>query len=328
MGLRAVRGWLVGLVACGLAGLLPAGRGARAEEPAAAAPETIFVGAYVTLIHGIDLKAGSFGVDFWVWFRWSGHGPSPLDSFEVIGGRVLSKSNVIRKSLAGGLEYHAARVSASILQPWDLRRFPFDDHTLHIRIEDSERDALTAVYAADSVNAGIDPDVRVSGWRVAGHEDAVIEQVYRSNYGDTSLPTGAHARYSRYVFSARLERDGAGRFFKFFAGLFIATLASWCAFFVRPKDAGPRVSVSIGALFAAAAVTIAINNQMPDAGALTFADKMVFLSLGTILASLIGTVSALALHYREREALHRRLDRVGQFAVPIVYAAILWQILP
>lgn len=328
MVMRAVRGWVAAGVVFGVASLMPAGRSARAEAPAEAGPETIVVGAYVTLIHGIDLKAGSFGIDFWLWFRWSGRGQSPLDSFEVIGGRVLSKTNVIKKALPGGLEYHSARVSASILQPWDLTTFPFDDHTLRIRIEDSERDALTAVYEPDGVNAGIDPDVRVSGWRVAGHEDAVVEQVYRSNYGDTSLPTGAHSRYSRYVFSAHLERDGVGRFFKFFAGLFIATLASWCAFFVRPRDAGPRVSVSIGALFAAAAVTIAINNQLPDVGYLTFADKMVFLSLGTILLSLFGTVSALALHYREQEKMHRRLDRIGQVVVPMVYAAILWVILP
>lgn len=314
------------LVLAAIAGLPMSAGAVRAAEPPA--PEPIHVGIYVTLIHGVDLKAGQFGVDFWVWFRWSGREPSPLDSFEVIGGRVSSRSNVIRKTLPDGQMYAAARVSATIQQPWDLARFPFDDHTLKIQIEDSERDALTAIYVPDEANAGIDPEVRVAGWRVGGHAQAVGEQVYRSNYGDTSLPTGAHARYSRYVFSAGLARDGVGRFFKFFTGLFIATLASWCAFFVRPKDSGARVSVSVGALFAAAAVTIAINNQLPDVGYLTFADAMVFLSLGTILLSLIGTVTSLALHYREREAAHRRLDRIGAIAVPILYAAILLAILP
>lgn len=316
----------VALAAAVLAGLLAPGRAARAAEPGA--PERIAVGAYVTMIHAVDLKAGQFGVDFWLWFRWSGQGTSPLDSFEIVGGRVLARSNVIRKSLPDGGEYASARISATIQQAWDLSAFPFDDHTLRIRIEDSERDALMAVYVADADNAGVDPDVRVTGWRVVGHEDAVTEQVYRSNYGDTSLPTGTHTRYSRYVFSARLARDGAGRFFKFFAGLFIATLAAWCAFFIRPKDSGPRVSVSVGALFAAAAVTIAINNQLPDVGYLTFADEMVFLSLSMILVSLIGTVWALSLHYREREAAHRRLDRIGALAVPILYVAILLAILP
>ena len=296
---------------------------ARAEAPP---PEKIFVGVYLNQLNSIDLKAGTFSADFWLWFRWSGVGASPLDTFEIIGGRVLSKSNVIKKKLPDGLSYDAARINASITKQWALAHFPFDDHTINIQIEDAERETARAVYTADKTNEGVDPSVSVSGWRIANHSDEVQEHVYHSNYGDTSIPTGAESHYSRYVFSVELERMGQGRFFKFFFGLFVATLASWCGFFIRPKDASPRVSVSIGALFAAAAVTLSINNQLPDVAYLTLADKMVFLSLGMILLSLVGTVCSLSLHYLGKESTHRTLDRVGAVAFPLLYAGILFAI--
>lgn len=295
---------------------------ATAEE-AASPPMQIYTGIYVNQISGIDFKANQFNADFWIWFRWKGEGPVPLDTFEIIGGRVTSKNSVIRKKLDDGFEYAAARVTATLAKPWDLRRFPFDNHDLAISIEDSGRESDKAVFVADHQNQGVDSDVVVSGWQVAGHDHTLVDHVYNSNYGDTSLATGAKSHYSRYSFIVKLARGGSGRFFKFFFGLFVATLVAWCAAFIRPKDASPRVSVSVGALFAASAVTVSINNQLPDTGAITLADRLIFVSLGMILVSLFGTVSALTLHYMGKEQAHRRLDRTSLALFPVAYVCLL-----
>jgi len=288
-----------------------------ADTPANA--EKMTVGLFVNQIYAIDIKNNSFGVDFWIWFRWSGQGPSPLDSFELMGGRITSRSNVVKKKLSEGVEYNAVRVNATVHKQWDLKQFPFDDHTLRIQVEDAEREVSRGVYVADAENEGIDPEVTVSGWDVVGHRHEVVDHAYHSNYGDTSAATNAETHYSRYIFDIELKRNGWGRFFKFFFGLFIATFVSWCAFFVRPKDASPRVSVSVGAMFAAAAVTIGINNQMPDTGYVTLADKLVYLSLAMILVSLFGTIIALTLHYGGKEEMHRRVDKTAAAVFPLVY---------
>ncbi len=179
------------------------------------------------------------------------------------------------------------------------------------------------MYVPDGANEGVDPDVSVAGWRVARFGHALENHVYRSNYGDTTLATGSESHYSRYVFKVDLERTGTSRFFKVFFGLFMATLVAWCAFFIRPKDASPRVSVSVGALFAAAAITISLNAQLPDLGYVTLVDRMVFLTLGMILLSMFGTVLALSLHYAGKEPLHRRVDRIGAVVYPIAYVVLL-----
>ncbi len=292
------------------------------SRPAAAAQEQMTVGIYVTQVANVDLKANSFTTEFWIWFRGPKRATSPLDAFELIDGKVNSKTNVIKKTLADGQEYAAARVNATIHRQWDLHQYPFDDHDLLITIEDSDLDVARSVYAPDTASQGIDPDVVVSGWEINGFDSRLETHLYHSNYGDTSISDTAETRYSRYVVSLHAKRKGSARFLKVAFALLIAMLVSWCAFFIRPKDASPRVSVSVGALFAAAAGTVALNSQLPDVPYSTLTDRLVFSCLGMIGLSLLGTVASLSLHYAGKEAAHRRLDKTGAVAFPLLFVVI------
>lgn len=309
--------------------LLGGGRAAHADvEPVAAAPAApikVTVGIYVNHVYGIDIKNNSFNVDFYVWFRWTpveGIELKPVDTFELSNGRITSKAGVSKKTI-GGQTYVIARIVASITKFWDLRRFPLDDHTLELQVEDSEHDARTLVYDGDTANATVSPELQVSGWQVTGNHGAISAHAYHTNYGDTSLPHDRESTYSRYVFGIDIERPGYGRFMKVFFGLFISVLISWCAFHVRPKESSPRVSLGVGATFAAAAVTVAINNSLPDTNDVTMADKLIMLTLGIIVLSVAETITALALVARGKEALQQRLDRICAYAFPVAYLVVL-----
>jgi hypothetical protein len=291
---------------------------------ATAAPERTTVGVYIEQVTALDLKGSAFTVDFWIWFRHAPRaGASPIDTFELIGGRVNSKTNLIKKTLPDGNAYASARVNATIQRVWDLRHYPFDRHPLEIVIEDSELDEAKSVFVSDATSQGKDAAVQLSGWQIDGFGSEVTSHRYPSNYGDSSIAAGSDASFSRYVARVYATRRSSALYLKSVFPLFIAVLVAWCGFFIRPKDASPRVSVSVGALFAAAAGTVAINSQLPDIDYATLTDKTVFLSLAMISLSLIGTVCALGFHYADRERAHRRLDRVGAIVFPIVYVASL-----
>lgn len=292
---------------------------ALAAEPAA--PRKVVVGTYVNQIHNIDLKGNQFSVDFYVWFRWRGDDLKPLDTFELTNGRITSKTGISKKQI-GDESYAACRVVATVTKFWDVRRYPLDGHSLELVIEDSEHESHEMVFVADEANGGLSPKVRAPGWEVKKSGGHVVDQTYRTNYGDTSTPTGHESIYSSYLFDIDLERPGYGRFAKVFFALFIATLISWCAFWVRPKDSSPRVSLGVGATFAAAAVTLGINNGLPDTSAITLADKLVMLSFASILSSLVVTLTALALAAQGRDATQRRMDRACAVLFPAVYVAL------
>jgi len=293
------------------------------SSPARAEAQRTTIGVYVVQVNGIDLKSNSFTVDFWLWFRSAERATSPIDAFEIVDGRVTSKTNVIKKTLPDGQQYAAARISATIHRQWDLHKYPFDDHELEIVIEDQDLDTTQSLYVSDPTSQGKDPGVQVSGWEIEGFETRIEDHAYGSNYGDTSMAAGADARFSRFVAKLPARRHGMARFLKIAFPLFVSVFIAWCAFFIRPKDAGPRVAVSVGALFAAAAGTVAINSQLPDINYATTTDRTVFLSLGMISLSLLATVAALGFHYLDNTFMHRRVDRAGALAFPVVFALLL-----
>lgn len=290
--------------------------------PAPATPRKMIIGTYVNQIYGIDIKNSQFTVDLYVWFRWEGDDWKPLDTFEIVGGRITSKGNIIKKKI-GAETYLCARIVATITKFWDMKRYPLDDHQLVIEIEDTFEDDRTMFYEVDRDNTGTSPELQVAGWVIKRTAPSVAKHTYHTNYGDTTLATNQASSYSRYTFAIDVARPGYGRFLKVFFGLFVALLISWCAFLVRPKESSPRVSLGVGATFAAAAVTIAINNSLPDTNLVTMADKLIMLTLGLIVASVGVTIAALMLFAREKIAPQQRMDRICVVLFPSFYLLML-----
>jgi hypothetical protein len=287
------------------------------------AADSTTVGVYVNQVASIDLKTNSFTIDFWIWFRSKGRTVSPVDSFELVDGRVNSKTNVIKKTLPNGEDYAAVRVNATVHQQWDLRRYPFDNHELSVMIEETDLDVKKSVFVSDTQGQGKDPNVVVSGWDIVGFSTAVDAHRYESNYGDTTISSNAaESSFSRFTFRLPAKRMGLARYLKLTFPLFISVLVAWCGFFIRAKDTAPRVAVAVGALFAAAAATVAINSQLPDINYATVADRTVFLCFAAIGVSLLSAVVSLTMHYRGDDR-GPRVDRMAAVGFPIVFVAIL-----
>ena len=286
-------------------------------------PVRVEVGTYVNQILALDLRGNQFTADFYVWFRWKGDA-KVFDTFDLANGRITSRTGIVKKDLDGGVHYASARILATITKFWDLRRYPLDDHQLTIEIEDNENEDNLLVYVPDKVNSSASPTVEVPGWRVAGTSVSVTSHKYATNYGDTSVPTGNASSYSRFVSAVDIKRPGhVGRFFKVFFTLFIATIISWLAFWVRPKESGPRVSLCVGSVFAAAAATFAINNMLPDTNSTTMSDRLIVVSLSCIFAASLQTIVAISLGYAGKETLQRQLDRVCAWLFPLLYIVLL-----
>ena len=288
----------------------------------AATPRQVVVGTYLNNVFAVDIKNSQFTVDFYVWFRWEGDDLKPLDTFELANGRITAKTGFVKKKL-GTQNYALCRVLGTITKFWDMRRFPLDKHTLTIEIEDSEQDERTLDYVVDADNAGISPELEIPGWIVTRTGGRALQHRYHTNYGDTSLATRQESSYARYIYSIDVARPGIGRFLRVFFGLFISVLISWCAFFVRPKESSPRVSLGVGATFAAAAVTVAINSGLPDTNSVTMADKLVMLTLAMIVGSVVVTITALTLFANDKDATRKRLDRWCALVFPVVYLITL-----
>ncbi len=219
--------------------------------------EQVYAGIYLNQITSMNLKDNQFTADFYVWFRWENPGLKPLESFEVVNGHIESKEGIYQDTIKG-FNYAVCRVFATIKKFWDISRFPLDNHTLTIEIEDNENEESKLIYLPDTENSGVDPQVKVPGWNIGSTNATVCARVYKTNYGDISLPTNNESVYSRFIFSMNIVRPGYGYFFKLFFTVFIAALVALFALFIKPTDLDPRFGLGAGALFAAVASEVVI----------------------------------------------------------------------
>lgn len=298
-------------------------KASESEEKAKPAADA-YVGIYVNQIYGMSLKENQFTADFYIWFRWTDADLNPIESFEVVNGRIESMKDVVKSEVPGGF-YAYRRVVATISEFWDVSRFPLDNHTLVINIEDSDNEVEKLKYLPDTENSGMNPDVEVPGWSLEKPSAKVEPHSYSTNYGDPLRPTGVVSVYSRYEFDLALVRGGNGYFLKLFFGLFVATAISFLAFFIKPTEVDPRFGLGIGAIFAAVASEYVVTSSLPDTNVLTMADVLHMLAFIFIFISIAESTYSLKLYSSEDEAQIKRsirLDHVSFAVLSIAYVGL------
>jgi hypothetical protein len=284
-------------------------------------PTEVFVGLFMVEIEALQLKENHFVADFYIWFRWQGDQVRPIESFEITNGKIESKTDpyIGRR---GDFNYAYQRVVATITEFWDVRRFPLDRQTLSIAIEDRDNEGTKLKFIADSVNSGVDPQVRVPGCTLGSPTTVVLPQVYTSNYGDLDLPKGSASAYSQFRFSLPIARQGWGYFVKLLFGLFVATAISFLAFWVDPLRGDPRFGLGVGAIFAAVASQYVVSAWLPESSSLVMVDALHILSFFVIFLSLAESTISLRLCATgnpERIQASRRLDRWSFYCLAVGY---------
>ncbi len=293
--------------------------------PAVAEPGKVVVGTYINKMQEVSFKDSKFTLDFYVWFRWKPDGElkdyKPLESFELINGRIDAKSSIVEKKI-GDLNYASARITATIFKTWGLETFPFDSHRVRVFMEDSQFVSSQLQFQADTTNSALGDEISLPGWLLSGFATEVTPKTYKSNYGDTSLPTDSLSTYSRLTFGMDMNRQGWGSAIKLLSTVIFATLVAFVAFGIKPSDVDPRFGLGIGALFAVAASAFVVASTVPDSGLLTIADQVHIISMGFIFASVVQ--SAICLKWDEA-GLQERYERVDFWSLvifPLLF--LLW----
>ena len=217
---------------------------ALAAEPEPAQPVVVTAGIYLNQVRELSLRDSQFVADFWIWFRWKkGAIVDPLATFEIVGGDIESKANESREDLPGGeWSYATARVVARVVQVFDISEFPQDRHRLVIAIEDGQHEDNEVVFAADSANSRLDPNVHVPGFQAANFETVIVKHAYKTNYGDVTLPSDSESTFSRFEFALNVERPGFGYTLKLVWGMWLSALVR-CSPFLSSRSTSIRGSV-------------------------------------------------------------------------------------
>ena len=296
---------------------------ALCEEKQAATPATVTAGVYLNQVYGVNLKENRFTADFYVWFRYLDDTLSPLDTMEIVNGKIDSKTIVVKKKI-GNVNYVACRIVATIIKFWDISQYPLDRNQLTIEIEDVDKDDTQQIFTADIESSGISPNAQVRGWDIERTNAFVKSNAYNTNYGDISLPKNNSSSYSRLIYSVDVLRPGLGQFFKLFALMFLAAFVSFLAFCLQPHTPS-RFGLGTGALFAAAANSFVVGSSLPESSAVTLADQLQIMTILLIFIVLAVSTFSLHLFNRHKETLSRKVDLAAVSILPVAYiGATYW----
>ena len=285
----------------------------------------VFFGTYLNRISRLSMKESNFDADFYIWFKWKGNNVSPGEDFQVVSGQVNSKQ--LQAELHEGDDhYEQYQVTASITKPFDVMLFPFDDHNLTIKIEDSLYSIYELKYIPEnSQDVRISPEINIPGYRVKSLDPISELHRYSTDFGSPWKDT-VPSVYSQIVFGIGIARDGLGIYFKLFQSLFVAVAVAMLGFFLKP-DYAPRFVVGVGALFAAVANYYNILSMQPIVGYITLADSINLIGILTILLFLIqSSISFYMFDYQGKKELSWRFDKYSAVIFIIFYMFINWWI--
>jgi hypothetical protein len=285
-----------------------------AQTPAGTSPVDVQVGLIMNHVGEFAMREAAWTADFNLFFRWTGDGVNPGESFRLVNGQIVQREKVesSRRGMEHSAEYH---VVARMTKPFDASRFPFSDEGLLVRVEDATHEVR---YVADNSGGKIGPDALPRGLKLGG---LMVES--GTGRVDPAPADGKTAARSELVFGLLIVPDSFGIYLQMFQALFASVAIAFIVLFIRPIHVDPRFGLPVGGFFAAVGNNVYLSSLLPHSDRFTLANLVNATGLFTIFLVLVQ--SAISLYLQDtlgQERLRRMFDHVS-FAVFLVgYVAI------
>ncbi|HEY2830062.1 MAG TPA: hypothetical protein VGJ88_08070 [Thermoanaerobaculia bacterium] len=272
--------------------------------PAMHAAEQVKIGAYVMRLNDLNPATASFSTDLWIWTLSSDKSAlHPIQTLRLQDTKSVT-ADVPGEADQNGVRWGYREFAAVMNKDWDTREFPFDHHTLSIRIAETIWDANALNYVPDGVGSHFDPNIRVAGWRVTGVRLGTRTITFPTRFGDPD-PRTSNSHWSEALLLIDVRRNGFGIFFKIIMVAYIAFALVMLSFLMDAPVFSSRISMLVGCLFATVVNMRASESVIGRTDSFTLVDQ-----IHLLVAFFIFVSAVLALAMRRTEAERaRRIDR-------------------
>jgi hypothetical protein len=286
-------------LACILIGL-PQAAGAVPDNSTlsnATAPQVVQIGVYVVDFNKFDVADGTLETNFYLTLK--SDSPVSFDDFEIMNGHATSVDTLLNTSHE---KYY--RVFATITADPDLRRYPFDRHTLPIEIEPKLLDVNRMVLVIHGNSTGLDPGSDLPGWQFA--DTGAYSRDH--SYGPYENP------YSRAFFNYNIGRDTASTLLKFFLPIMLIVIVSLFSLMMKVSS---RLGLNASMLLAAVMIHWRIADAIPLVAYATFLDIFMIITYGTLAMVLLSGILLMKLTELKDTA---RVEKVYFWSLRIIPA--------
>lgn len=288
-------------------------------------PDTVKTGVYITSIHDIDFKQNEYTVNLWLWMRYKKREFDFVQNLEIPQAKSFNKLYSTIDSSQGDY-YLLMKLQCVMKDSWKIGNFPFDKQKLRLSFENSQYDANSLVFAADTVGKSYDPRFTLRGWEIDSFVVNTGLKAYETDFGDRTL-SKPHMDYGSYKVRISIKRDASDLFWKMFLGMYVAFLISYICFYIHADNIDSRFGLSVGSLFAAIGNKYIIDSSLPESTQFTLVDTLHGITLFFIFLVVASSVWSLKLVKKDQLKQANRFDFVMAQVLLALYLGLnIWLI--
>lgn len=304
------------------------------ERPASdAGPTQVEVAAWFADILRIDSAAQTFAVNLGLVLQWRdptlatapGTPPRTFSLDDIWSPRwlVANPAAPLQKALpevatvsADGTVTARQVVLATLSQPMNLRRFPFDHEVFGIKllVPGSSPGNLALVPARRAEESGLTD-------AVGRAEKLTMQDWTVSDLGARAEPyqLSAGLAVAGYTVNFAATRNPNHYILKVILPLVLIVMMSWSVFWIDPSMGASQISVAVTSMLTLIAYRFAIGADVPKLPYLTLLDAFILISSVLVFLSLIEVMITATLAVTNRLETARALDRHCRWIFPLLF---------
>jgi len=254
--------------------------------------EKVEVGIFAMNLYDLDIASNTYALDFYVWFKWKGE-IDPTASLEYANGVNDWDATSIPDSqkperLPDGSFYQSVRFEGRFVQPFAFARYPLDQQSITVSLEDSLHTTDQLVYIADEKQSGYSSRMSIPGWEIQRADISSLVHEYTTNFGDSTL--GSKAQYPVLQYSLTVSRPTSFFVWKLLLPLVIVVAASWGTLLLKPQYVDSRIALSVTALLTTVFLQQSYSSTLPNIGYLVLLDKIYSIAYLIITLSILEAI--------------------------------------
>jgi hypothetical protein len=241
-----------------------------------------------------------------------------LNAFEL-WGHTLTHETSKPERLPDGTYYQVVRNQGKFNTKLPLGRYPFDEQSLRVLVEDSHADEGSLRFVPDTDPVALSADLTIPGWDVGKPRLRVVSNRYASNFGD---PRFGNIRYSRVVLELPVTRPTGTYALKLLLPMLLVALTATLALVVHPRYVEGRIAIGVTALLTLVALQLTSNASLPEVNYLLLLDKLYILSYAFVVVTLAVIVRNSWIDVRGDTVAAARVDRRSILVLAGLYFAV------
>lgn len=296
--------------------------------------QVVYVGLDIIAVPEVDLQAGTFKADLFVWFRYQGDLDVGAIEFATADEAVDLGTPLWRRN-RGDITTATYRVKTNFRGAFDFHDYPFDTQKLGIELRHRTRTTASLILALDRLGmrtADEDLDLRdklttVLGSKTWGLIDAVTYQDSlrsTSTLGEIGVRSAdAGLIYSRINATMTIGRDVSTYGLRNLLPLLAIIVVLYVSYFLPREELGTRSTLGVTALLSVTVLYQQLASELPSIGYLVTMDYGFYAAFALSMLATLITILVFLAERAGRPRVGHLLDWAGRTITPIVLGVMI-----